>query len=58
MELLETSLVVPYLESLLFVDLFQDMFKDGQDRFVLEDMLLVINIEQLMLQLTVLENLK
>ena len=58
MELSETSLVVPYLESLLFVDLFQDMFKDGQDRFVLEDMLLVINIEQLMLQLTVLENLK
>ena len=58
MELLETSSVVPYLESLLFVGLFQDMFKDGQDRFVLEDTLLVINIEQLMLQLMVLENLK
>ena len=34
----------------LFVDLFPGMFRDGLDQFVLEDMLLEINIEQLTLQ--------
>ena len=58
MELLEILLEVPFLESLLFADQFQDMFKDGQDQYVLEDMPLVISIEQLTLLLMDLENLK
>ena len=56
MELLEILLEVLFLESLLFADQFQDMFKDGQDQYVLEDMPLVISIEQLTLLLMDLEN--
>ena len=45
---LETLLEVLFLESLLYVDLSLDMFKVGQDQYVLVGMRLVTNIEPLM----------
>jgi hypothetical protein len=49
MELLETILEEQFSENQLLFQIFQDMFQDGNNQLLLEDMLMEINTEPLML---------